>query len=120
MMEQLLNFLIPSAHADVAAVPGVAAQQGGGLSFVMMFVIFFVFIYFAIWRPQNKRAKEQRNLLDSLAKGDEVMTAGGMYGRINKMTEQSVSLTIANNVDIVMQKSSVVSVLPKGTLKSME
>lgn len=118
MTEQLLDFFISNAHADTLAPAG--GQAGGGLSFVMMFVVFFVFIYFAVWRPQSKRAKEQQNLLSSLAKGDEVVTAGGLLGRITKMSDQYVSLAVANNVDIVMQKSTIVSVLPKGTLKSIE
>lgn len=115
-MEAVLNFLVSPAYADVPAVP----QQGGGFSFIIMFVVFFLFIYFAIWRPQSKRAKEQQSLLGSLAKGDEVMTAGGLLGRITKITDQYVALSIANNVDIMMQKSSVVNVLPKGTIKSIE
>lgn len=116
-MEKMFNYLIPTAYA--ADLPGAGAQ-GGGFSFLIMFVIFFAFIYFAIWRPQNKRAKEQQQLLNSLAKGDEVMTAGGMLGRVVKLSEQHIVLSIATNTDIVLQKSSVVSVLPKGTIKSLE
>ncbi len=117
MIEQIMNIFVSNAYAD--PLTG-GTQQGGGLSFVMMFVIFFVFIYFAIWRPQSKRAKEQQTLMTSLAKGDEVITAGGILGRINKLTDQYVIISIANNADIVLQKSSIVSVLPKGTLKSIE
>lgn len=108
--------MISTAYADTVT----PVQQGGGFSFTIMFVIFFLFLYFAIWRPQNKRAKEQQNLLNSLAKGDEVMTAGGLLGRIAKIADQYIVLTIANNVEISMQKSAVVNVLPKGTLKSIE
>jgi preprotein translocase subunit YajC len=115
-MDHLLNFFISDAHAQSAA----QGAQGGGYSFLIMFAVFFIFAYFFMWRPQNKRAKEQRNLMESLAKGDEVMTAGGLLGRISKISEQYISLTISNNVDIVMQKSSVVNVLPKGTLKTIE
>lgn len=86
----------------------------------MMFVIFFLFIYFAIWRPQSKRAKQQQALLSSLTKGDEVMTAGGILGRITKLTDNYIGLAIANNIEILVQKSSVVTILPKGTLKSIE
>lgn len=119
-MDQILNALIPIAYADsMGAMPG-ASQQGGGLSFVMMFVIFVLFIYFAIWRPQSRRAKEQQNVLNALAKGDEVMTAGGLLGRITKITDQYIALAVANNVEMLLQKSSVVNVLPKGTLKSIE
>jgi preprotein translocase subunit YajC len=117
-MSELLNFFISAAHAEAAAVPQSGA--GGGLSLMMMAVIFFVFLYFGVWRPQAKRAREQNNLLSSLAKGDEIVTAGGLLGRINKITDQYVAIGIANNVEIVLQKSSVVGVLPKGTLKTLE
>lgn len=117
MMESIGNFLISSAHAADSASP---APAGGGMSLVLMFVIFFVFVYFTIWRPQSKRAKEQQNLMSSLTKGDEVMTAGGLLGKITKLTDQYITLSVANNVDLVMQKSSVISVLPKGTLKAIE
>lgn len=116
MLNQLVSFFVTNAYAET---PGASAQ-GGGLSFMIMFVVFFLFIYFAIWRPQNKRAKEQQQLLESLAKGDEVVTAGGLLGRIAKMNNQHLILSIANNVEIIMQKSAVVSVLPKGTLKTID
>jgi preprotein translocase subunit YajC len=116
-MESILNFFVTNAYADSM---GASSQQGGGFSFVIMLVVFFVFLYFAILRPQTKRAKEQQNTLSSLAKGDEIITAGGLLGRITKISDQYITLNVANNVDIVMQKNSVVSVLPKGTLKSME
>jgi len=120
MLEQIMNVFGTNAYADTATPMAAGAQQGGGLSFVMMFVIFFLFIYFAVWRPQSKRAKEQQSLMTSLAKGDEVMTAGGMLGRITKLTDQYIGLAIANNVEILIQKSSVVTILPKGTLKSID
>ena len=80
---------------------------------------FIAFFYFAILRPQSKRAKEQRDLLNSLEKGDEVATAGGVLGKIIKVADQYVVLSVANNVDIVVQKSAIAMALPKGTLKSM-
>lgn len=117
MMESVVNFFMSNAYADpLAAAP---SQGGGGLSFVMMFVIFFIFAYFVIWRPQSKRAKEQRNLLESITKGDEVVTAGGLLGSVSKITDQYIALALANNVEIVMQKSSIVGVLPKGTMKGL-
>lgn len=117
MIAQLLNFVIAPAYAD-SATP--AAPQGGGMSFMIMIAIFFAFMYFAILRPQSKRAKQQQDLLNSLAKGDEVVTSGGVLGRIAKLNEQYLTLTLADNVSIVVQKSSIVSVLPKGTLKTVE
>lgn len=116
---QILSFFISSAHADVAAPATAVPQQGSGVSLIMMFVVFFVFIYFAIWRPQTKRAKEQQNLMNSLADGDEVVTAGGILGRIVKLTDGYLVLAIADNVNITVQKATIVNVLPKGTLKSL-
>lgn len=118
MMEFILNAMVAPAYADAGAV--AAGAQQSSMSFVIMFVIFFIFIYFAIWRPQNKRAREQAEMMESLAKGDEVMTAGGLIGRINKVSEQFVVLQIANNIDVLLQKTSVVNVMPKGTIKSIE
>jgi preprotein translocase subunit YajC len=114
----LLDFFVTSAYA--ADVPPSPPPPGGGLSFAMMFVIFIIFVYFLILRPQNKRAREQQNLLNSIAKGDEVLTAGGLLGRIVKITDQYIILSPATNLELVMQKSSVVSILPKGTLKTIE
>jgi preprotein translocase subunit YajC len=116
-MDLLFNLLIPVAYADT---PANAAPQGGGFSFIIIMVAFFLFIYFAIWRPQSKRAKEQQSLLSSLTKGDEVITSGGILGKITKITDQYLTLNVSNNVDITLQKSSVLTVLPKGTLKSIE
>lgn len=117
MMEHVISFFVSNAYADTTA----ASPQGGGISMLIMFAIFFVFAYFAIWRPQSKRAKEQQMLLNSLAKGDEVVTVGGVIGKISKISDQYITLSVgSNNVEIVLQKSSVANVLPKGTLKSIE
>jgi preprotein translocase subunit YajC len=119
MMEQVLNFFLSNAYADTAAA-AAASPQGGSMSFVLMIVIFFGFLYFAVWRPQSKRAKEQQNLMSSLTKGDEVVTVGGLLGRITKLTDQYIALSVGNEVEIILQKSAVVGVLPKGTLKTIE
>lgn len=121
MMEQIMNFFISNANAaDVGSLLGGGGQQGGGMSFVLMFVVFFLFAYFAIWRPQSRRAKEQANMMSALALGDEVVTVGGVVGKITKMTDLYVKLSIANNAEILMQKSAIATVLPKGTIKSIE
>lgn len=98
-----------------------AAQTGGGMDLVglLPIVLMFVLLYFLLIRPQTKRAKEHRIMLDNLQKGDEVVTAGGALGRVTKIGDQYVSLEIANNVEIQLQKPAVQSVLPKGTLKSI-
>lgn len=120
MRGQIVNFFVSNAYAEsVGPMPG-AGSQGGGISFVLMFVIFFIFIYFAIWRPQNKRAKEQANMMSLLAKGDEVMTVSGLIGKITKISDQYITLSVANNIEVLMQKSAVANVLPKGTIRSIE
>lgn len=117
-MDQLLDFFISNAYAAQDATTAPAAS--GGYSFAIMIVLIFVFMYFTILRPQSKRAKEQQVLINSLSKGDEVITAGGLLGRITKVTDQYISLSLTNNVEILLQKSAIVSLLPKGTLKSLE
>jgi preprotein translocase subunit YajC len=121
MFEQLVNLLIPSAYADtVPAAANAAAPQAGNFSFLIIALIMLGFLYLTVWRPQSKRAKEQQSLMNSLTKGDEVVTIGGILGRIAKISDQYLLLTIGNNTDIAIQKSSVATVLPKGTLKSIE
>lgn len=114
----LLNFFISNAFAEEAAA--LPNQQGSSFSFMLMVAVFFIFIYFGVWRPQSKRAKEQQQLMSSLAKGDEVLTAGGLLARIVKLSDQYVVVAIANNVEIIIQKTAIVNVLPKGTLKAIE
>lgn len=86
----------------------------------MQLVLFggmFAVLYFVMIRPQMKRQKEAKAMSDALAKGDEVVIAGGMLGKISKIGESYLSIEIANNVEIQVQRSSVVQVLPKGTVK---
>ena len=87
---------------------------------ILFIVLMFVIIYFLMIRPQMKRAKEHRTLLEALQKGDEVITAGGVLGRINKMGEAYVTIEIAPNTEVSVQKAAVQTVLPKGTLKSIQ
>ncbi len=118
LVNNIINFLISPAYADTAAAaPG--QQNGGGFSLMLMTGIFLLFMYFIVWRPQSKRAKEQRDLLNSLAKGDEVVTTGGILGKIAKINENYVQLSLTDNVEIMIQKSSIAGALPKGTLKSI-
>jgi preprotein translocase subunit YajC len=111
-----MDFFISSALAQADA----AAPQGPSPMFNMLFIGGFIIIfYFLIWRPQSKRAKEHRALVDGLAAGDEVMTNGGLLGKVTKVDEHYVSLQVADNVVLKMQKASVAAVLPKGTMKSI-
>ena len=109
----LMNFLISPAYAETAP------PAGGDFSLLVMVVIFGLVFYFMIWRPQAKRAKEHKNLMASLDKGNEVLTNGGLVGKISKVTDDFIVITVAEGVDVNVQKAAVVSVLPKGTLKSI-
>ena len=82
-------------------------------------ILMFAVLYFLMVRPQMKKAKEHKALLESLAKGDEVVTQGGLAGRIAKVGDDFVTISIADNVDIQMQKAAISLVLPKGTLKNL-
>jgi preprotein translocase subunit YajC len=121
MMNSLLDFFITSAHAaaPTGGAPVVGPQQGGNFSMLIVMVVFVGFMYLTVWRPQSKRAKEHKDLLNGLAPGDEVVTAGGIIGKVNKLAESYIVISVADNVNITMQKSSISTVLPKGTLKSV-
>ena len=112
-----MSFFITSAHA--ASTSAASAQPAGAFGSVIMLVGFLAIFYLLIWRPQNKRMKEHRGLLQNLSSGDEVITAGGVIGKINKITDDFLVINIANDVDIKVQKSSVTASLPQGTIKSI-
>ena len=82
-------------------------------------VVIFVLFYFMLIRPQMKRAKEQKNMMDALQKGDEVVTSGGLLGKVVKVSEGYVSLEIAENVIVTVQKPAITTLLPKGTIKNI-
>ena len=110
-----MDFFIASAHAQAAG--GAAAAPNPIMSFLPLVILFGVF-YFMLIRPQMKRAKEQRAMVAALGKGDEVLTNGGLLGRIDEISEQFVSLEIAAGVVVKLRRDAVSAVLPKGTLKS--
>ena len=91
---------------------------GGGLEMILMMAVFFAIMYFMIIRPQQKRAKEHKAMLEALNKGDEVVTNGGILGKVASLTENFVELSVADNVTVKVQKQAIASVMPKGTLKS--
>ncbi|MFN7086948.1 MAG: preprotein translocase subunit YajC [Burkholderiales bacterium] len=107
--------LISPAWAQAAG-----GAQGGGIESMLLIVLMFVVLYFLMIRPQMKRAKEHKAMIDALQKGDEVVTGGGMLGRISKMNENYVTLEIANGVEIQVQRSAIQVLLPKGTIKNIE
>jgi preprotein translocase subunit YajC len=102
--------------------PAYAQSVGGadGLMSFLPIILLFVILYFLMIRPQMKRAKEQKAMIEALQKGDEVVTAGGMVGRITKLGEQYVTLEIAPSTEIIVQRSAVQVPLPKGTLKTLQ
>ena len=95
-----------------------APAQGGGMESMLLIVVMFGVLYFLMIRPQMKRAKEQKAMIEALQKGDEVVSAGGILGKISKINENYVTLEIAQGVDIQMQRSAIQVVLPKGTIKN--
>jgi len=107
--------LISPAYAQAA---GAATQGDTLLTFLPMVAIFVVF-YFLLIRPQQKKQKESRAMLESLEKGNEVVTVGGVLGRIIKLDEQYVTVEVAPSVQMVVQRAAISQLLPKGTLKSM-
>jgi preprotein translocase subunit YajC len=114
-----MNLFISDAFAQQAPAGGPPPAAGGGLFSLVLLVVMFVAFYFLLIRPQAKRAKEHRAMVAALAKGDEVVTAGGVLGRITKLDENYLSLEVADGVEIKVQRHAVQAVLPKGTLKSV-
>jgi preprotein translocase subunit YajC len=110
--------LISSAHAQ-AASGAAGALSGEGLMGMLPIILMFGLLYFLMIRPQMKRAKEQKAMTDALQKGDEVITAAGMVGRITKVGDVYISVEIAPGTEIQMQKAAVQTLLPKGSIKAM-
>ena len=103
----------PAATGAAEGPFGSLGSIGGMLPLVLMFVV----LYFVMIRPQMKRQKEHKSMIDALAKGDEVVTSGGVLGKVSKMGETFVGVEVASGVEIQVQRSAVVQVMPKGTLK---
>lgn len=110
----MLDFFIQNAWAQEAPPP-----QGGGFSLLIMMIIFFAFMYFFMIRPQMKQAKEHKQMVEGLTKGDEVVTGGGLLGRITRVGDNFIMLEIAKDIEVKVQKHSISSTLPKGTLKTL-
>ncbi len=106
---------VPIAFAEDA----VPSTQGSVMSSMLLFSAIFVMFYFLMIRPQNKRQKEHRDLLGNLTAGDEVITTGGIAGKINRVTDNFFILGISEGVEVPVQKHAIASALPKGTIKSL-
>ena len=107
--------LISPAFAQAAGGIGDMGQWTGLLPIVLMFVL----LYFMLIRPQMKRAKEHKTMTDALQKGEEVVTSGGVLGKITKVGEAYLTLEVASGVEVIVQKGAVQTLLPKGTIKSI-
>lgn len=108
--------MISLAHAQTAAA---SADPTGGLMQMLPMILMFVVLWFLMIRPQMKKAKEHKALLAALTKGDEVVTQGGIVGKVVKVGDNYVTVEIAEGTEVVVQKPSIGLVLPKGTLKSL-
>jgi len=109
-----MNSLIPAAYAQ-----GGAAAASSQFAPVLMMVVFVAIFYFLLIRPQQKKAKDHQNMISKLSAGDEVVTSGGILGRIIEVSDAFVTVEVADGVRLKIQKGQVTSLMPKGTLKSV-
>ena len=108
---------ISSAFAQTAPAAAAGGDMMSSLTSMLPLVLMFAVLYFVMIRPQMKKQKEHRAMVDALAKGDEVITAGGLLGRVSRLGEGFISVEVADGVEVQLQRASVVQVLPKGTMK---
>ncbi len=106
---------ISNAYAQTAAAP-----QGGGIMDFLPLIALIAVFYFLVLRPQSKRAKEHKAMVEALQRGDEIITVGGQVGTVSKVFEEYVGMQIAENVEVTVQKAAIQNVLPKGTIKSIK
>jgi preprotein translocase subunit YajC len=107
--------LISPAYAQAAG----GMSDMGGLGQLLPFIAIFVVMYFLLFRPQQKRAKETKAMLESLQKGDEIVSAGGIVGKISKLTDSYATVEVAPGVEMTIQRTAISLLLPKGTIKSL-
>ncbi len=113
-----MDFFISSAQAQAASGAAGNAAAGSGMMTIIFIVVLGGMFYFMLIRPQNKRMKEHREMLSQLGRGDEVVTNGGIAGRVEELGESFVTVEVADKVKLKVQKHAISQVLPKGTLKS--
>ncbi len=109
-----MSFFITDAMAE-----GAAASQGDSMSSLIFFGGMLVIFYFLLIRPQQKKAKEHRNMVAAMGKGDEIVTNGGLLGKITEVGEEYLTVELGDNVTVRLQKQAVATVLPKGTIKAI-
>ncbi len=111
----LSDLLIPTAYAqDAGAASGASPMYN-----LLLFGGALLMFYLILWRPQSKRSKEHRELVGGISKGDEVMTSGGLLGKVSKVSDDYIAIVVAEGVELKVQKSSVSAALPKGTIKQI-
>ena len=108
---------ISSAFAQTAPAAAAGGDMQSSLMSMLPLVLMFVVLYFVMIRPQMRKQKEHRSMIEALAKGDEIVTSGGLLGKVSKMGDSYLSLEVANGVELQVQRSAVVQVLPKGSIK---
>jgi preprotein translocase subunit YajC len=111
------SVFISSAFAQTAPAAAAGGDMQSSLMSMLPLVLMFVVLYFVMIRPQMKKQKEHRTMVEALAKGDEVVSAGGLLGKVSKLGDSYLGIEIASGVEVQIQRSAVVQVLPKGTLK---
>ena len=111
-----MSFLVSDALAQANSAVSPQASPFGSIFMLVGFILIF---YFMLWRPQAKRAKDQRELIANLNKGDEILTNGGLLGKICNINDSFIKLAVAEGIEVTIQKPSVASLLPKGTIKSL-
>lgn len=109
-----MNFLFPTAYAQEAAAPQPSLTYN-----LVLFGGMFLLFYLILWRPQSKRAKEHRELVEAISKGDEVMTSGGLLGKVTRVSDEYIAIEVSENVELKLQKSAVAAALPKGTISQI-
>lgn len=114
-----MSFLIGNAFAETATNAAGATPQSDGAFSMIMIVAIFVLFYFMLIRPQSKRAKQHKELVTNLKKGDEIITAGGILGKVVSLDEQYVKITVSQGFELALQRNSITTVLPKGTIESI-
>lgn len=103
----------------MAAAPGATATPGSGYSSLIMMALFGLVFYFLLIRPQSKRQKDHKNMISAIQKGDEVVTNGGILGKVNKISDNFIVLNVAQGVEMKFQKHAITASLPKGTIKAI-
>ncbi len=108
-----MNFFINDAYAQ-----GAGGSAGPGMGDFLFLIVLFAVFYFLLIRPQQKRAKEHKKMVEALAKGDEVVTNGGLLGRISKVGDNFLTVEVAEGLEVRVQRGAIASLMPKGTMKA--